>query len=121
MLHKINFILSCLVKNQKVSSSSWNISIHMMMHDVGSDDFMSHYKTEFEGFKQLSEFYTKFSTLPMYEEKALISLYRWFLSFDSYYEAFNELEIRKTKINESKWILKVWRTCRSYLSRQLRN
>ena len=61
---------------------------------------MSNYKAEFEGLKRLTEFYTKFSTLPLVEEKTLVSLFRIFLSFDSQYEELNALQIQKAKIDE---------------------
>ena len=62
---------------------------------------MSNYTTEFEGFKRLTQFYIKFSTLPFMEEKTLISPFRIFMSFDSCYEKLNALQIQKPKIDEN--------------------
>ena len=48
--------------------------INMMYPDFDSDDILWNYKAEFEAFKRLTEFYTKFGTLPLLEEKNMIGL-----------------------------------------------
>ena len=75
-------------------------SINMMVHDVGSDKFRLHYKAEFEGFKGLSEFHTNFRALPMHDEKALISLFRWFLSLSATMKRSMNWKFRKQKLRK---------------------
>ena len=65
--------------------------VNMMYLDYDGDEFLSNYRTDFENFKKLSEFYKKFGTLPLAEEKAIIGLFRFFLGFDKYYEEVSVL------------------------------
>ena len=60
--------------------------MNMMYKDYNGDKFLKNYKTQTENFKRLSEFYGKFSTLPLEEEKAIIGLFRFYLGFDNFYE-----------------------------------
>ena len=44
----------------------------MMYQDYKGDDFLKIEASQLDNFKRLSEFYGKFSTLPLEEEKAII-------------------------------------------------
>ena len=56
--------------------------INMMYQDYDGDGFLKNYKSVFEDFKRLSEFYGRFGTLLLAEEKAIIGLFRFYLGFD---------------------------------------
>ena len=72
----------------------------MMYQDYEGDDFLKINATQLDNFKRLSEFYGKFSTLPMEEEEAVIGLFRFYLGFDNFYEEWNQLELNKILAKE---------------------
>ena len=65
----------------------------MIYLDFDNEEFIGHSKAELEGFKRLMGFYKKFSTLPIAEEKTIISLFRFYLGLDNYNEESNAIEI----------------------------
>ena len=76
---------------------------NIMYLDFDNEEFLGHYKAELDGFKGLTELYKKFSTLPITEEKTIISLFRFYLGLDNYNEECNVVEIqRKTAGQEQK-------------------
>ena len=72
----------------------------MVYLDVDKEDFLGHYKAELDGFKRLTEFYKKFSTLPIAQEKNIISLFRFYLRLDNCNEECNALEIQRKKAGQ---------------------
>ena len=74
--------------------------VNMMFQDYDGENFLKNYRSYFENFKRLSEFYGKFSTLPLEEEKAIIGLFRFFLGFDTFYEEVNQLKLNQILAKE---------------------
>ena len=72
----------------------------MMYQDYEGDNFLKINATQLDNFKRLSEFYGKFSTLPLKEENAVIGLFRFYLGFDNFYEEWNQLELNKILAKE---------------------
>ena len=65
--HVINFFFHLFGEQPNGISLIWEYS-NMMCLDFDCADFLSNYKAEFEALKRLTEFYTKFGTLPWLEE-----------------------------------------------------
>ena len=72
----------------------------MMFQDYHGEGFLKNYTSYFENFKRLSQFYGKFSTLPLEEEKSIIDLFRFYLGFDTFYEEVNQLELTEILAKE---------------------
>ena len=70
-----------------------------MYLDYVGDDFRQNYKSDFENFKTLSEFYKNFGTLSLAEVKAL-GFSDFFMAFDNHYEEENMLELHKILTKE---------------------
>ena len=74
--------------------------VNMMYQDYDGEEFLKIETSQLDNFKRLSEFYGKFSTLPLEEEKAIIGLFRFYLGFDNFYEECNQLELNKILAKE---------------------
>ena len=72
----------------------------MKCFDYDGDGFLKNNKSEIKKTKKLSEFYKKFGTLPLAEEKASIGLLRFILGFDTFYEEVNQLELHRILAKE---------------------
>jgi len=68
--------------------------VNMMYLDYDGDEFLQNYKADFENFKKLSEFYKKFGTLPLAEGRTIISIFRFYLGLDNYFEEVNNIELQ---------------------------
>ena len=63
----------------------WEYTNMMLIHS-GGESYLENYPSDNESFKQLSEFYKVNGTLPLSEEKTIISLFRKMIQMDSYVE-----------------------------------
>ena len=64
----------------------------MMILDCGGEEYLSQMPTDNEIFKNLSEFYSANSTLPLAEEKNIIGLFRKMVQIDNYFEELASTE-----------------------------
>ena len=68
----------------------------MMILDCGGEDYLKHMPTDNEIFRNLSEFYKIHGTLPLNEEKNIITVFRLAISVDN-----NVEELLKVKQREA--------------------
>ena len=93
-----NFTPSYLVSRRKAlglfgRTSTWCFKI-MMARDFW---WTAHHILKIS---KLSQFYGKFSTLPLDEERTIISLFRFYLGFGMFYKEVNQLELNRILAKE---------------------
>ena len=75
----------------------WEYTNMVLIH-CGGDSYLENYPSDNKAFKMLSEFYRGNDTLPLSEEKIIVSLFRKMIRMDSYVE-----ELTKTKAQQAKF------------------
>jgi len=68
-----------------------------------SEDTRHRYHTELAKIVELNGFYDKCNTLPISEEKAIISIFRIAMNMDSFVEEFVNLQEKKCNSNSARY------------------